>query len=116
MDRLLHCTTALSIILIIMVLTSVRRAHIRVEYSVSWLAAAIILLVLSRSPGAFNWIAEQLGLTYPPLALMMLVFCVFLVVIYRFSVVISDLKDSNIAMAQRLAIVEFHLQNRNEER
>jgi hypothetical protein len=41
---------------------------------------------------------------------------VFLVVIYRFSVVISDLKDSNIAMAQRLAIVEFHLHNRNEER
>jgi hypothetical protein len=73
-------------------------------------------LVLSRAPGALNWIAAQLGLTYPPLALMMLVFCVFLVVIYRFSVVISDLKDSNIAMAQRLAIVEFHLQNRNEER
>ena len=46
---------------------------------------------------------------------MMLVFCVFLVVIYRFSVVISDLKDGNIAMAQRLAIVEFQLQNRNEE-
>jgi hypothetical protein len=71
--------------------------------------------VLSRSPGAFNWIAEQLGLTYPPVALMMLVFCVFLVVIYRFSVVISDLKDANIAMTQRLAILEFQLQNRNEE-
>jgi len=71
--------------------------------------------VLSRSPGVLNWIAAQLGLTYPPLALMILVFCVFLVVTYRFSVVISDLKDGNIAMAQRLAIVEFQLQNRNEE-
>ena len=28
---------------------------------------------------------------------------------------ISDLKDANIAMAQRLAIVEFQLQNRNEK-
>jgi len=37
------------------------------------------------------------------------------IVIYRLSVVISDLKDANIAMAQRLAIVEFHLQNRNED-
>jgi hypothetical protein len=115
MERLLDAMTILSIVLMLGILYSVRRSHIRVEYSVSWLAAAITLLVLSRSPGALNWIAAQLGLTYPPLALMMLVFCVFLVVIYRFSVVISDLKDGNIAMAQRLAIVEFHLQNRNEE-
>jgi Uncharacterized conserved protein (DUF2304) len=62
------------------------------------------------------WIASQLGLTDPPLALLILVFCIFLVVIYRLSVVISDLKDANIAMAQRLAIVEFHLQSLNEKR
>ena len=115
MERLLDAMTILSLVLMVVILYSVRRSHIRVEYSVSWLAAAIILLVLSRSPGAFDWIATQLGLTYPPLALMILVFCVFLVVIYRFSVVISDLKDANIAMAQRLAIVEFYLQNRDEK-
>ena len=115
MERLLDAMTLLSFVLIAVILFSVRRSHIRVEYSVSWLAAAIILLVLSRSPSFFDWIAAQLGLTYPPLALMMLVFCVFLAVIYRFSVVISDLKDANIAMAQRLAIVEFQLQNKHEE-
>jgi len=115
MERLLNAMTILSIVLMLVILYSVRRSHIRVEYSVSWLAAAFLLLVLSRSPGALNWIAAQLGLTYPPVALMMLVFCVFVVVIYRFSVVISDLKDANIAMTQRLAIVEFQLQNRNEE-
>jgi hypothetical protein len=115
MERLLDAMTILSIVLMLIILYSVRRSHIRVEYSVSWLGAAALLLVLSRSPGAFNWIAAELGLADPPLAIMMLVFCVFLVVIYRFSVVISDLKDANIAMAQRLAIVEFQLQNRNEE-
>ena len=115
MERLLDAMTILSLVLFAVVLFSVRRSHIRVEYSVSWLAAAIILLVLSRSPAAFNWIAELLGLSDPPLAIMLLVFCVFLVVIYRFSVVISDLKDANIAMAQRLAIVEFQLQSKNEK-
>jgi hypothetical protein len=29
---------------------------------------------------------------------------------YRFSVIISKLRDDNIALAQRLAILEFHLQ------
>jgi len=41
MDRLLNVTTVLSILMLIMVLFSVRRAHIRVEYSVSWLVASL---------------------------------------------------------------------------
>jgi hypothetical protein len=115
MERLLNLTTVLSVLLIAMVLFSVRRSHIRVEYSVSWLAAAVILLLLSRSSPVLTWIAGKLGLADPPLALLLMVFCVFVIVIYRLSVVISDLKDANIAMAQRIAIVEFHLQNRNEK-
>jgi hypothetical protein len=116
MERLLNAMTILSIVLMVVVLFSVRRSHIRVEYSVSWLGATVILLVLSRSPGVLNWIAAQLGLSDAPLALIILVFCVFLVVIYRLSVVISDLKDANIAMAQRLAILEFQMQSLHEKK
>jgi hypothetical protein len=116
MDRLMNAMTILSILLIVVVLFSVRRSHIRVEYSVSWLGAAVILLILSRSQSTLNWIATELGLADPPLALIILVFCVFLVVIYRLSVVISDLKDANIAMAQRLAILEFQIQGLHEEK
>jgi len=48
--------------------------------------------------------------------LIILVFCVFLVVILRLSVIISDLKDANIAMAQRVAILEFQIQGLHEEK
>ena len=116
MERLLNVMTILSIALMLLILFSVRRSHIRVEYSVSWLVASFIILVLSRSHALLAWIAGYLGLTYPPLALVMLVFCVFLVVFYRFSVIISDLKDSNIALAQRLAILEFQLETSHERR
>jgi hypothetical protein len=116
MDRLLLATTLFAVALIFMVLFSVRRLHIRVEYSVSWLAAAAVLLLLSRSTTLLNWLAGWLGLTYPPLALVLIVFAIFLVVFYRFSVMISDLKDANIAMAQRLAILEFKLQSDHESK
>jgi hypothetical protein len=115
MDRLMNAMTVLSAGLICLVLFSVRRAHIRVEYSVSWLGAAVVLLVLSRSRGLLTWLANYLGLTYAPMALVILVFCVFLVVFYRFSVVISNLKDANVAMAQRLAILEYQLHQNNEK-
>ena len=115
MERLLTSMTVMSIALIALVLFSVRRAHIRVEYSVSWLGAAVVLLILSRSRGLLAWIAQYLGLESYALALIILVFCVFMVVFYRFSVILSDLKDANIAMAQRLAILEFQLQQTNEK-
>jgi hypothetical protein len=115
MERLLTAMTVMSIALIALVLFSVRRAHIRVEYSVSWLGAAVVLLILSRSRGLLAWIARYLGLESYALALIILMFCVFIMVFYRFSVILSDLKDANIAMAQRLAIVEFQLQQSNEK-
>jgi hypothetical protein len=113
-DRLLNVMTGLSLTLIVLVLRSVRRAHIRVEYSVSWLGAAVTLLVLSRSDWALERIARLLGIDDPPLALLLIVGCLFLIVFYRFSIVMSDLKDANISLAQRVAILEYHLRSSHE--
>jgi len=110
MDRLLSVLTVLSGLLLLFVLVSVRRAHIRVEYSVSWLLAAAALLLFSRSRGLLEAVAHKLGLSDPPLVLLLAVGCVFLLMFYRFSVIISKLRDDNIALAQRLAILEYHLQ------
>ena len=115
MNNLLNFTTGLSVALIVLVLVSVRRAHIRVEYSVSWLGAAVTLLVLSRSRSLLEKVASFLGIEDPPLALLLLVGCLFLLVLYRVSIVISELKDANIALAQRMAILEYHLQSAHEE-
>jgi hypothetical protein len=115
MDQLLGLMTLFSLALFIVVLTSLRRSHIRVEYSVSWLAASVVLLVLSRSQRLLRWITSSLGLSDPGVALLIIVFCIFLVVFYRFSVVISDLKDANIAMAQRVAILEYHIESTHEQ-
>ena len=109
MDRLLNFTTGMSLLLITLVLVSVRRAHIRVEYSVSWLIASVAILVLSRQQRLLEAIAARLGIVYPPLALMLLAGCVFVLIFYRFSVIISKLKDDNIALAQKVAMLEYHL-------
>jgi hypothetical protein len=115
MEGLLNFLTGLSLLLMVMVLVSVRRSHTRVEYSVSWLGAALALLVLSRCRGLLNWLAEALGIDSPPMALLTLVGCLFLLVLFRLSVIISALKDANIALTQRLAILEFQLESVHEE-
>jgi len=111
MDRLLNVTTGLSVVLLILVLASVRRAHIRVEYSVSWLAAAVALLILSRWRGALDVAARSLGVPNSPVALLLVSGAVFLLMFFRFSVIISKLRDDNIALAQRVAILEYRVRS-----
>jgi hypothetical protein len=118
MDRLLHVMAGFSVLLIGLVLLSVRKAHIRVEYSVSWFAAALALLILSQSRGFLERIASAMGMgtgvNAAPLALLVLTGALFLLVLYRLSMMISTLKDSNIALAQRLAILEYRLESHEE--
>ena len=116
MERLLNVMTAVSVLLAALVLVSVRRAHIRVEYSVSWLAAAVALLALSRARFLLDLIARYLGISYAPLALLLVIGGVFLIMFFRFSVIISKLRDDNIALAQRVAILEYHIQSLREDR
>jgi hypothetical protein len=116
MDRLLHVTTVLSIGLLVMVLISVRRAHIRVEYSVSWLLAAVSMLLLSRSRPVLDYITAHTGIPDTPLTLFLISGSLFLIMFFRFSIIISHLRDDNIALAQRVAILEYHIQSlRNHE-
>jgi hypothetical protein len=111
MQHLLNVATVTSVLLLVLVLVSVRRAHIRVEYSVSWLAAALVLLLFSRAQFLVQAVERVLGVGSAPLALLMMAGAVFLLIFYRFSVIVSRLRDDNIALAQRVAILEYHIQS-----
>jgi hypothetical protein len=116
MDRLFDVVAVFSLVLIVWVLSSVRRAHIRVEYSVSWLLAGTVLLVLSRWRTLDDWIAAALGISDGFIALAMIAGAAFFIVLYRLSLRISGLKDSSITLAQQVAILEFRLEALNEKR
>ena len=109
MDSLLHVTTILSVVLILLILISVRRAHIRVEYSVSWLFATVAMLILSRNRPLLDEIRRFMGLPDSPLALFLLAGSLALIMFFRFSVIISHLRDDNVALAQKVAMLEYHL-------
>jgi hypothetical protein len=115
MEHLLNLMAVFSAVLIVLVLVSLRRAHIRVEYSVSWLLAGVALFILSQSRWLLNGIASVLRISDPLLALLMVVFVTFLVVFFRYCVVLSQLKDANVAIMQRVAILEYQLRSLHEE-
>lgn len=116
MERLLTISLILSAGLIAVILYSLRRAHIRVEYSLSWLAAGIVVFVLSLWNGGLVALGHFLGISYPPAALAAITNCVFVFVLYRLSMIVSELKDNNVALAQKVAALEFHLHRLEDER
>jgi hypothetical protein len=116
MDRLFDVVAVFSLVLIVWVLSSVRRTRIRVEYSVSWLLAGAVLLVLASWRTLDDWIASALGISNSFIALAVIAGAAFLVVLYRLSLRISGLKDSSITLAQQVAILEFRLEALNEKR
>lgn len=115
MDRLLDGFALLSVVLLIVVLRSLRREHIRVEHSVSWLTACAAFILLSRSHRVIDDLSGLLGLNEPSVTLLFLIIIVVLVVFYRFSRVVSELKDMNITLTQRVAILEYLLRRKNED-
>ena len=101
MARLLTALSMFSLAMIVGVLASV--------------FAALVLLGLSLSDAPLRRIGQFLGVSDAPAALLIAAGCVFVVVLYRTSLLISDLKDSNIALAQRVAILEYRLESLDEK-
>ncbi len=111
MERLLDVLALFSVVLFLIVLRELRRSRIRVEYSVSWLGAAVAVFALSRSRSGLERVAAVLRVNEPAVALIFLILLVFLVVFYRFTIIISQLKDMNINLTQKVAILDYQLRS-----
>jgi hypothetical protein len=69
------------------------------------------MLLLSRARPTLDFITAHTGIPDTPLTLFLISGSLFLIMFFRFSIIISHLRDDNIALAQRVAILEFHIQS-----
>ena len=95
-------------------LISLRRAHIRAEYSVSWLAVGVVLSSVALFPNAIQRFSRSLGLE-PQTYLLVVAGTLISALIFEISRVVSQLRDENVLLAQRVAILEFRLQERQPD-
>jgi hypothetical protein len=104
-ERVRVVTAVLAALLLLQIIRSVRREHIRVEYSMAWFAAAVLLLALSLSDTALGWLSRGLGMEDASLVLLVVAGVLFVFTFFRFSVVVSGLKDHNIVLAQKVGML-----------
>ena len=115
MERFRIAIAVLSGLLILQIVRSVRREHIRVEYSMTWLGATLLLLVLSLSDAAMSFLARVLGVADASLVLIALAGVFFVFIFFRYSLVVSSLKDHNIQLAQKVGLLEWEVERLGKE-
>ena len=104
-----------SLALLAVIFELIRRHRLRERYALLWLLAGIVLLVLSLWRTGLNTIAGWFGVqTYPPAILFAVGSLFILAVLLHYSTVISKLAAQNTLLAQRLALIELELHERDQ--
>ena len=88
-----------------LVLELIRRGRLKERYSLLWLFAGAIMLVLSLSRELLEFIAHEIGIFYPPSLLFLVAFVFLLMITLHFSVIISGLSEKNKRLAQEIALL-----------
>ncbi|MEO0561439.1 MAG: DUF2304 domain-containing protein [Chloroflexota bacterium] len=105
LDRAVIFGTIAAVITLIAVVELVRRRRLREEYSLLWLATALVLLVLASSRPLLDAIAGAIGIFYPPSALFLVAIVFMLMMLLHFSTVLTRLTQENKVIAQQLALL-----------
>ena len=105
--------TIVSLLLLVGVFELIRSRRLRERYALLWVATGIVLVVLSAWRDGLNTIAGWVGVRgYPPAVLFAIGLLFVILVLLHYSTVISRLTDQNVVLAQRLALLETKLQER----
>jgi hypothetical protein len=102
-------------VLLLIVLELVRRRRLLERYALLWLFSAVVLLGLAIWRGLLSELAEAIGIIYPPNALFLIAFGFVLVLLLHFSLAVSRLSDQTKVLAQRLALLEKRMRDREDE-
>ena len=108
--------TIASLLLLAGVFELIRSRRLRERYALLWLVTGVLLVVLSAWRGGLNTIATWVGVRgYPPAVLFAVGLLFVILVLLHYSTVISRLTDQNVVLAQRLALLETKLDERERD-
>ena len=95
--------------MIVALLALIRARRLQERYAILWLLAAVGVVIFGLWNDALEWLADLLGIAYPPSALFFITAVFAVAVLLHTAVVITRLSTQNQTLAQRLAMTEERL-------
>ncbi len=108
--------TALStgLMLVSFVISAVRRSSLNPRYAILWLGSAVVLIALSVYRPLLDYLANAIGVSYPPSLLFLVAFVFLLFIVLHYSLVLSSHRDSIRRLAQSVAMLEQELHEKTD--
>jgi len=98
-----------TLLLLILIILLIRRSKLDEGYSLLWMLAGIVLLVLASFRGLLATVSGLLGIYYPPTALFVIGFGFVILILLQFSTVISRLSRRNVELVHKIALLEWKI-------
>ena len=95
-----------ALLIILYIFYSIRKNKLSIANSFIWIVFCIILLILSIWPTSLDWLANVLGIAYPPALFLTIAVVILFVMNFVQSKKIEDLHKKVIDLGQELSILK----------
>jgi hypothetical protein len=100
---------------LLFVLYLVRNKHLREQYSLLWILAALVLIFSAVFIEWLEKLSRAVGIDYPPAFLFLVAIVMMLVLQIHFSTVISNLREQNRTLIQDLGILAAQMRDMRKQ-
>ncbi len=87
----------------------VRSGRLRAKYSLLWLSAGVVLVILGAVPNVLDEVADWLGVGYPPSIFFLLGTVFLLMVVAHLSWELSRMEERTRTLAEEIALLRQRL-------
>ena len=102
-----------ALLFLLLITELLRRRVLREQYSLLWLLTGGVLLLFGLWRRLVDIVGHLLGVYYPPAALILVFTLFFMTILLHFSTVLSRLTKQNRTLAQRVALLEWRVCQRD---
>lgn len=103
----------IAFLVIIYIFYSIRKNKLSIANSFIWILFCIIFLVLSIWPTSLDWLANIIGISYPPALFLTIVAVILFIINFVQSKKIEDLHKKVIDLGQELSILKSTQKSHN---
>ena len=99
----------LSAVVLLVTFDSLRRGHMQENYALLWVFTGILIFLCASNPEVASILTRLTGLDYAQ-SIIAVLFTFLVLVAFHYSLALSNSKDANSRLVQRLAVVEARLE------
>ncbi len=114
--RLQLFSILVGVVLLGIIFQLMRKNRLLEQYSLLWIASAVILIVMAVWQDVWVKISSMIGILYPPSTLFLVAIICGMVIALHFSVVISGLKRQNNKLAQEMGLLRGEMESLKREK